>query len=130
MQQSELISADMRVLSEQIYQYKKGVRQMVLYTFHKRYESLAKEKLERQHISYIIQPVGNDRVNLFFGRKACLDTIRYLVQRPLSDLTPEEDFILGAMLGYDITVQCERYCKRKEDCGSSGKHCSLLSSIS
>ena len=24
-----------------------------------------------------------------------------------------EDFMLGAMLGYDITGQCERYCKRK-----------------
>lgn len=31
-------------------------------------------------------------------------------------LTPEEDFILGAMLGYDICAQCERYCKRKKIC--------------
>lgn len=26
---------------------------------------------------------------------------------------PEEDFMLGIMLGYDISMQCERYCKRK-----------------
>ena len=30
--QSEIVPADIRVLSEQIYQYKKGVRRMVLYT--------------------------------------------------------------------------------------------------
>ena len=28
-------------------------------------------------------------------------------------LTPEEDFILGAMLGYDICQQCKRYCNKK-----------------
>ena len=28
-------------------------------------------------------------------------------------LSPEEDFMLGALLGYDICAQCERYCKRK-----------------
>jgi hypothetical protein len=28
-------------------------------------------------------------------------------------LSPEQDFILGAMLGYDICVQCKRYCDRK-----------------
>lgn len=36
-----------------------------------------------------------------------------LFNKPLSQLTPEEDFILGAMLGYDICAQCERYCERK-----------------
>ena len=33
-----------------------------------------------------------------------------------NQLTPEEDFILGAMLGYDLCAQCERYCKRKGHC--------------
>lgn len=36
-----------------------------------------------------------------------------MVTRPLNRLTPEEDFILGAMLGYDICAQCKRYCTRK-----------------
>ena len=42
-----------------------------------------------------------------------MEAIRLIVTRPLNELTPEEDFILGAMLGYDICAQCERYCKRK-----------------
>lgn len=110
---TEILPPDMKVLMNHIYEYKKGVRQMVLFTFNKRYEDYATARLKRQNISYILQPVGNDRINLFFGRKQCLEAIRLMVTRPLSQLTPEEDFILGAMLGYDISAQCERYCERK-----------------
>lgn len=110
----EATEAPMRVLTNYIYEYKKGVRRMVLYTFNKRYERCAIERLERQCISYIVSPLGNDRVNLFFGRPECLDAIRLFVVRPLNQLSPEEDFILGALLGYDICMQCERYCERKQ----------------
>ncbi len=110
---TEILPPDMKVLMNHMYEYKKGVRQMVLFTFNKRYEDYATARLKRQNISYILQPVGNDRINLFFGRKQCLEAIRLMVTRPLSQLTPEEDFILGAMLGYDICAQCERYCERK-----------------
>ena len=104
---------DMKVLVNHIYEFKKGVRRMVLFTFNKRYEQFAVTRLQHQNISYIIQPVGNDRLNLFFGKKECLDAIRLMITKPLCQLTPEEDFILGAMLGYDICAQCERYCERK-----------------
>ncbi len=110
---TEILPPDMKVLMNHIYEYKKGVRRMVLFTFNKRYEGYATARLQRQNISYILQPVGNDRINLFFGRKECLEAIRLMVTRPLSQLSPEEDFILGAMLGYDICAQCERYCERK-----------------
>ncbi len=103
----------MKVLVNHIYEYKKGVRRMVLYTFNKRYEEYALGKLRRQGINYIVQPVDNERLNLFFGKPECLDAIRLMVTRPLNQLTPEEDFMLGAMLGYDICAQCERYCERK-----------------
>ncbi len=104
---------DMKVLANHIYEFKKGVRQMVLFTFNRKYERFALERLRQQNISYIVQPVGNDRMNLFFGKKACMDAIRLMVTRPLNQLTPEEDFMLGALLGYDICAQCERYCERK-----------------
>lgn len=113
MQQEMVMPIDMKVLMNHIYEYKKGVRRMVLFTFNKKYESYAIARLERQNISYIIQPVGNDRLNLFFGKPECLDAIRLMVTKPLCQLSPEEDFILGAMLGYDICAQCERYCERK-----------------
>ncbi len=110
---AEVMPIDMKVLMNHIYEYKKGVRNMVLFTFNKRYEEYALRRLERQGINYIVQPVGNDRLNLFFGKRECLDAIRMMVTRPLNQLSPEEDFILGAMLGYDICAQCERYCERK-----------------
>ena len=110
---TDMMTADMKVLMNHIYEYQKGVRQMVLYTCNKKYESFATLRLEHQNIPYFIQPVGHDRMNLFFGRQECLDAIRLMVTKPLNQLSPEEDFILGAMLGYDIRVQCERYCERK-----------------
>lgn len=113
MQETTVMPIDMKVLMNHIYEFQKGVRQMVLFTFNKKYEQFALERLKRQNINYIIQPVGNDRMNLFFGKKECMDAIRLMVNRPLNQLTPEEDFMLGALLGYDICAQCERYCERK-----------------
>ncbi|EFN90381.1 DUF2023 family protein [Prevotella amnii] len=108
-----VVAADIKVLMNHIYEYQKGVRQMVLYTFNKKYEMFAVTRLEKHNIPYIIQSVGNNNINLFFGKQECLDAIRLIVTKPLNKLTPEEDFILGAVLGYDIRVQCERFCKRK-----------------
>lgn len=112
-QDTTRLPEDIKVLVNHIYEFKKGVRRMVLFTFNKRYEQFAVTRLQHQNISYVIQPVGNDRLNLFFGKKECLDAIRLMITKPLCQLTPEEDFILGAMLGYDICAQCERYCERK-----------------
>ena len=112
-QDTTRLPEDMKVLVNHIYEFKKGVRRMVLFTFNKRYEQFAVTRLQHQNISYVIQPVGNDRLNLFFGKKECPDAIRLMITKPLCQLTPEEDFILGAMLGYDICAQCERYCERK-----------------
>ena len=109
----ELNPAGIKVFLNHIYEFKKGVRRMVLYTTNKKYESFAVKRLENQHIKFIVLPVDDERINLFFGCDECIEAIRLLVNRPLNRLTPEEDFILGAMLGYDICVQCKRYCDRK-----------------
>ena len=116
MQQPTALPVDMKVLMNHIYEDQKGVRRMVLFTFNKKYEDFATRRLESQNIKYIIQPVGNDRLNMYFGREECLNAIRMMVTRPLNQLTPEEDFILGAMLVYDICAQRERYCERKNKC--------------
>lgn len=107
------VPSEIKVLMNHIYEYKKGVRQMILFTMNKRYEQFATQRLERQKIPYVLQPAGKNTLNLYFGKKECLDAIRLIATRPLNELTPEEDFILGAMLGYDICAQCERYCERK-----------------
>ena len=102
-----------QVFLNYIYEFKKGVRQMVLFTAEKKYAEYAIRRLSSQKINYLIQPVGDGKINLFFGRRECINAIKLMVTRPLNKLTPEEDFILGAMLGYDICGQCRRYCVRK-----------------
>ncbi len=109
-------SGMMKVLMNHIYEYQKGVRQMVLFTCPRRYEQYATQRLQRQNIDYVVQPAGKNNLNLYFGRKECLNAIRLIVTRPLNELTPEEDFILGTMLGYDLCAQCERFCERKGRC--------------
>lgn len=123
MQQTEIkemggqaFPVELKVLMNHIYEYKKGVRRMILFTCNRRYEALATRRLSRQAIAYVVQPAGKENVNVYFGRRECLDAIRLFVNRPLNELSPEEDFILGAMLGYDICAQCERYCERKSKC--------------
>ena len=49
----------------------------------------------------------------YFTQLFAINAIRFLVTQPLNKLSPEQDFILGAMLGYDICAQCKRYCERK-----------------
>lgn len=108
------LPADLKVFLNHVYEYKKGVHRMVLYTVNRKYESFAVARLQSQSIDFLIQPASETCINLFFGRPECIQAIRHLTNRPLNLLSPEEDFILGAMLGYDICVQCERYCKRKK----------------
>ena len=113
MTSSNIHPSELKVFLNHVYEFKKGVRQMVLYTANKRYEDFAVRRLKSQRIKFVIQPVNDERINLFFGKAECIEAIRLMVTRPLNKLTPEEDFILGAMLGYDICAQCKRYCDRK-----------------
>ena len=119
----EIVGPEAKVLANHIYEYKKGVRRMVLFTCNRRFEQLVCHRLCRQSIDYLVQSAGKENVNVYFGRRECLEAIRLIVNRPLNELSPEEDFILGAMLGYDICAQCERYCERKAAC--KRKSCKL-----
>ena len=76
MTQTEIMPIDLKVLMNHIYEYKKGVRQMILFTMNKRYEQFAIQRLERQNIPYVLQPAGKNTLNLYFGKKECLDAIR------------------------------------------------------
>ena len=113
MKVTEINPVELKVFLNHIYEYKKGVRQMVLYTTNKKYETFAVNRLKSQRIPFVIQPVDEERINLFFGKAECINAIRLMVTRPLNLLSPEEEFILGAMLGYDICAQWKRYCTRK-----------------
>ena len=51
--------------------------------------------------------------NVFFGNKDCIKVVSTFDSR-LYKLTPEQDFMLGTMLGYDKIQQCQRYFDMKE----------------
>ena len=59
------VPIEMKVLMNHIYEYQKGVRQMVLYTFNRRYAAYAIKRLEHRGINYVMHPAGADTVNLF-----------------------------------------------------------------
>ena len=101
--------AELKVFLNHVYEYKKGVRNMVLGAAGGEGGGGAGGRLNSQNIDYCIQPIGCNKINLFFGRRECIEVIQSMTSRPLNELTPEEDFILGAMLGYDICGQCLRY---------------------
>lgn len=105
-----------RMAMHHIYEYEKGIRPMVLCTLSPEDCELILPKLASRHIDYYTKmtPAGHN-VNLFFGRKACIDVVRrFLQDAHLHELDDEQDFIIGAMLGYDINMQCERYEGRKQ----------------
>lgn len=104
---------EIKVVMHMIYEFKKGVRNLVLCTLCPTCAEIVKERLEGQGIDYLVRQVGSRKVNLFFGEKWCVDAVSRFVDKPLNHLTPEEDFMLGAMLGYDIAGQSRRFCERK-----------------
>ncbi len=108
---SKYRNADIQILIHHIYEYNKGIRNMILHTMSSEQRDLAEFILNQKNIDYIVQEVNSNKINIFFGSKYCVDIIRSFENIVLSDYTPEQDFILGIMLGYDRKEQCKRYIK-------------------
>lgn len=100
---------DLQVFNHHIYEYKKGIRNMVLTTEKSQYKQPIENRLKREKIDYAIQDVNKDKINVFFGAKKCIDVVKTFIHKKLNDLSPEQDFILGTLLGYDRVKQCDRY---------------------
>ncbi|PID94733.1 MAG: hypothetical protein CSA89_00795 [Bacteroidales bacterium] len=105
--------ADFKVFVHHIYEYQKGLRNLVLHTM----SATAKEEvvgyLLRKKIAFHINEVSKNRINVFFGDVRCVNIVKSFNFSSLTHLTDEQDFILGIMLGYDQRLQCERFLKRK-----------------
>lgn len=104
----------MEVLSTYIYELKKGSKSCALMTFE--YEKLkdAILKIKNAGFSCFFQKIDGQtsKVNLFFGEKIPILVLKNIIKSPLNELTSEQDFVLGILLGYDIKKQCERFLKR------------------
>lgn len=107
-------TTEMQILLHHIYEFNKGLRSLVLHTMATDEKYKTEELLSKKGITYFLQYVNNKKINVFFGKKQCVQIIKSFNKKSLTDFTNEEDFILGIMLGYDRTQQCDRYIKRRQ----------------
>lgn len=105
-------STRMRILLHHIYEFNKGLRNLVLHTMKISERSYVEKVLSGRGISFHIQQANDRLINVFFGQPDCVKIIKSFGDKKLSHLTPEQDFMLGTMLGYCRMQQCERYLKK------------------
>ena len=105
-------SPDMQVLKHHVYEYKKGIRNMVLHTMKRAEKDKAIQFLENRKVHFWIFEVNENKINIFFGNPDCVEIVKTFEAESLNELTPEQDFILGIMLGYSREQQYKRYLKQ------------------
>lgn len=96
-----------------IYELDKGVRVLSLLTTSMDNEDAIKEKLDECGYKYMIEHLNNKMINVYFGTEESILVVRSFNKSSLTHLSPEEDFILGILLGYNTEKQCTRYLTRK-----------------
>lgn len=105
----------MSIFTHHIYEYKRGLRNLILHTIQQSNQPLIEQRLTDEHIAYIIGKVNRTKINVFFGHCHCIKVLASFETLSLDKLSNEQDFILGIMLGYDRLKQCKRYILRKEN---------------
>lgn len=103
----------MSLIDHHIYEFKKNVRNLFLHTVPASQEKVTVAKLEREGIRYLVSRLNDKVSNIFFGDPAFVEVVESFGQRRMNELTVEEDFILGILLGYGKKQQCERFLSRK-----------------
>lgn len=99
----------MEVFRHHIYEFKKGLRNLILHTAPESDLPEIIRTLQSQKISYKVERLHNGYVNVFFGSTDCIKVLEIIGEKKLTDFTKEEDFILGIMLGYGRLEECRRY---------------------
>ncbi len=109
----------MDVFFHLLYEHSRGLRDLALYTIQPEQQERVEHELKQEQVDYLFRPIEDGRVNVYFGHKACVDVIRSFNGCQHCYLSPEQDFMLGIMLGYDRTRQCERFLQRQKLCNTS-----------
>jgi len=104
---------EMQILVHHIYELKKGLRRLVLHTCPTHELQKAVTRLNRDKIPYLTSRVNDSKTNIFFGEQVCVNVIRQFSTLKLNELSDQEDFILGTLLGYDLKLQCLRFLERR-----------------
>ena len=99
----------LKVFNHHVYEYRKGLRQLALQTLPRGHGCWVMARLDSLRVDYLIYPAGKQHINVFLGDPECLEIVRMIGKFDLSRYTPQEDFMLGIMLGYGRRQQCRRY---------------------
>lgn len=102
------------VFCHHIYEYEKGLRSLILYTGNYSEQEGIENRLKKRAISYHIQKISKTKINVFFGNSDSVEIVKEIGKSNLSEYSPEEDFILGIMLGYDRGLQCKRFLEYRK----------------
>lgn len=105
----------MELFSNLIYEYKKGMRDMAMYSCQKDDCLMYTKHLVNNDVEFISIDAGGNKINLFFGNPDCLELFKQFSSEKLNELTDYEDFILGIMLGYSRDEQYKRLLGRKSN---------------
>jgi hypothetical protein len=111
-EQAGVRSGRLQVFHHHIYEYKKGLRSLILYTGRSEDREKIETRLAHEGIAWLVREVTEEKINVFFGAPVCIQVIKSFGPKSLTEFTGEEDFMLGIMLGYDKLKQCERYLSR------------------
>lgn len=76
-----MLSSELQVFLNYVYEYKKGVRNMVLCTLNRRYLAAAVARLDDQGICHFEQSANENNVNLYFGKPECIAAVRQFIVR-------------------------------------------------
>lgn len=98
----------MELFNNLIYEHKKGMRDLAMYTCTREDYPKYAEQLLKNNVEYIIKEIGKEKINIFFGKLECLVILKQFSSEKLNEISKYEDFILGIMLGYSRNEQYKR----------------------
>jgi hypothetical protein len=111
---SALKAATLKIFHHHLYELSKGLRPLAMMTLTREEAAPVIAELVASGAAHHVQNLCRAKVNVVFGRPAAVATAATLLARPLCELAPEQDFMLGILLGYDREQQCLRYLARAE----------------
>ena len=77
----------MHLLGHHIYEYHKGLRELVMYTTKAEDLPLVEKRLKQENIEYIIANNNKKNINVFFGDTLCLNVLMSFGKKKLKELT-------------------------------------------
>lgn len=104
---------ELSVFFHMLYELNKGLRSLALLTTTAENREIIVERLEKCGYDSIIEELRSGYINVFFGTTEPINVLRKFKKNSLKEFSPEEDFILGILLGYNTQQQCKRYLSRK-----------------